>query len=97
MEIDSISHRCADNNASVSLEDCSISSGLGAAELKSRWEDPEYDSAQHAFYYVRAIENPSCRWSTWDAVRAGVEPWPDLPGTIQERGWSSPIWFIPPQ
>ena len=97
MEIDSISYRCADNNASVSLEDCSISSGLGAAELKSRWEDPEYDSAQHAFYYVRAIENPSCRWSTWDAVRAGVEPRPDLPGTIQERGWSSPIWFIPPQ
>jgi len=97
MEIDSVSHRCADNSASVSLEDCSISSEFGAAELKSRWEDPGYDSTQHAFYYVRAIENPSCRWSTWDAIRAGVEPRPDLPSTIQERGWSSPIWFIPPQ
>ena len=97
MEIDSVSHRCANNSANVDLENCSVSPELGAAELKSRWVDPEYDSAQHAFYYVRAIENPSCRWSTWDAIRAGVEPRSDLPATIQERGWSSPIWFIPPQ
>lgn len=97
MQIDSISHRCEDNGASVNEEDCSISTDLGAAELKSRWVDPDYDSAQHAFYYVRAIENPSCRWSTWDAIRAGVQPRADLPTTIQERGWSSPIWFIPAQ
>ena len=97
MQIDSINHRCEDNGASVNEEDCSISAGLGAAELKSRWVDPDYDSAQHAFYYVRAIENPSCRWSTWDAIRAGVEPRADLPTTIQERGWTSPIWFIPAQ
>jgi hypothetical protein len=97
MQIDSIRHRCADNDASVDEEDCSISSGLGAAELNARWIDPDYDSAEHAFYYVRAIENPSCRWSTWDAIRAGVEPRADLPTTIQERGWTSPIWFIPPQ
>lgn len=83
------------NGASVNVEDCSISSEFGAAELKSRREDPEYDSAQQAFYYVRAIKNPACRWSTWDAIRAGVELRPDLPATIQERGWSSPIWFIP--
>ena len=95
MQIDSISHRCADNGASVDEDDCSISSGRGAAELNTRWIDPDYDSAEHAFYYVRAIENPSCRWSTWDAVRAGVEPRDDLPTTIQERGWTSPIWFIP--
>ena len=95
MQIDSIRHRCADNGAGVDEEDCSIGSGLGAAELNARWKDPDYDSTEHAFYYVRAIENPSCRWSTWDAIRAGVEPRADLPTTIQERGWTSPIWFIP--
>ena len=48
-----------------------------------------------AFYYARAIENPTCRWSTWDAVHAGVEPRPDLHKTIQERAWSSPINYTP--
>ena len=44
-------------------------------------------------YYVRALENPSCRWSTWDALRTGATPNPALPLTIQERAWSSPIWL----
>ena len=95
LEIDSLTHRCPDNRASVDLTNCSVSTGVGAAELKTRWEDPEYDSAQHVFYYVRAIENPTCRWSTWDAVRAGISPREDIPATIQERGWSSPIWISP--
>ncbi|MED5386673.1 MAG: DUF3604 domain-containing protein [Pseudomonadota bacterium] len=95
--IDPTSHRCADNGAQVNLSDCSISAGLGAAELKARWQDPSYDPNQHAIYYVRALENPTCRWSTWDAIRAGVAPRSDLPATIQERIWSSPIWITPSQ
>ena len=95
--IDPTSHRCADNGAQVNLSDCSISEGLGAAELKARWQDPSYDPNQHAIYYVRALENPTCRWSTWDAIRAGVAPRSDLPATIQERIWSSPIWITPSQ
>ena len=95
LEVDSLTHRCPGNGANVDLTDCSVSSGVGAAELKTNWEDPEYDSTQHAFYYVRAIENPTCRWSTWDAVRAGISPREDIPATIQERGWSSPIWINP--
>jgi len=58
-------------------------------------EDPEFDPAQRAFYYVRALENPTCRWSTWDALRNGTAPRPDLHATIQERVWSSPIWYVP--
>jgi hypothetical protein len=76
------------------LRDCSTT-GTGASELKALWRDPDFDPRQEAFYYVRVLENPSCRWSTWDAIRAGEEPRSDLPKTIQERAWSSPIWYRP--
>jgi hypothetical protein len=85
-------NRCGDNGARVDISDCSITEGVGAAELKAVWQDPDYDADSRAFYYVRALENPTCRWSTWDAIRAGVEPRPDLHTTLQERVWSSPIW-----
>ena len=67
--------------------------GVGAAELKTLWQDPNFTPGQEAFYYVRVLENPVCRWSTWDALREGVAPRSDLQATIQERAWSSPIWL----
>lgn len=86
-------HRCPDNGAQVNLDDCSITAGVGASELKAVWQDPTFTPGQEAFYYVRVLENPVCRWSTWDALRAGVAPRSDLSATIQERAWSSPIWY----
>ena len=88
-------HRCPDNGARVKLADCSITPGKGDRELHARWKDPDFNPAEPSYYYLRALENPSCRWSTWDAVRAGVPPNPVLPTIIQERAWSSPIWYVP--
>ena len=93
--VDPNTHRCPDNGASVDLTDCSITENSGAAELRALWRDPDYNPNQRAFYYVRALENPTCRWSTWDAVRAGTQPRSDLQKTIQERVWTSSIWLIP--
>jgi hypothetical protein len=92
---DPTTHRCPDNGATVDLADCAITTGVGAGELKTVWRDPDFAPEHRAFYYARALENPTCRWSTWDAVRAGVEPRPDLHSTLQERVWSSPIWYVP--
>lgn len=89
------SHRCPDNGAQVDADTCAFSADVGAAELKSLWQDPTFDPMQSAFYYVRVLENPTCRWSTWDAIRAGTEPRDNLKKTIQERAWSSPIWYVP--
>jgi hypothetical protein len=88
-------NRCPDNNAKVDLSDCSINAETGAGQLSALWHDPEFKREQRAFYYARVIENPTCRWSTWDATRAGIAPRPDLPATVQERAWSSPIHYVP--
>ena len=95
LEVDPATRRCPDNGAKVSLEDCAISTDVGDAELSAVWSDPDFDPGQRAFYYVRVLENPTCRWSTWDALREGVPPRSDMPKTIQERAWSSPIQVKP--
>ena len=89
------SNRCVDNGADVNLGNCEISDNVGANELKTVWKDPEFDESIKSFYYVRVLENPTCRWSTWDALKSGNKPRPDIPSVIQERAWSSPIWYVP--
>ena len=91
---DPSTRRCTDNGASVDMASCTPVNS-GASELKTLWKDPDFDPSRRVTYYVRVLENPSCRWSTWEAMRNGTPPRPDVPQTIQERAYTSPIWYIP--
>jgi hypothetical protein len=86
---------CPLNGAKVDVSNCNYSRDVGAAELSTVWRDPDFDPSQRAFYYARVIENPTCRWSTYDAIALKVDPPDDVKPTIRERAWSSPIWYSP--
>ena len=79
----------------VDVAAATYSNSIGSVELKSIWVDPDFDASQPAFYYVRVLEIPTPRWSTYDARALGVPPREDLPPFIQERAWTSPIWYTP--
>jgi hypothetical protein len=79
----------------VDIKNASYTNTIGDNELSAVWTDPDFDETQHAVYYVRVLEIPTPRWSTYDAKAAGVEPLDMVPATIQERAWASPIWYTP--
>ena len=80
----------------VDIADASYTNTIGSPELMTVWTDPEFDPAVPAFYYVRVLEIPTPRWSTYDAKALGIDPPKGFPATIQERAWTSPIWYTPP-
>jgi hypothetical protein len=79
----------------VDLESAKYTNDIGAATLIGSWRDESFDPEQYAFYYARVLEIPTPRWSTYDAVRNGLPLLSDVPATIQERAWTSPIWYTP--
>ena len=121
----------ANPEAGVDPETCAPT-GRGNPQLCSVWEDPDFDATQPAFYYARVLENPTCRWSTFQCQAAGVNPFsptceqqaaaatertqdagaigdvygrccleeaeqPFYSPTLQERAWTSPVWYRPPE
>ena len=90
----------AKNDASVDPATCEPQ-GAGHDSLCAVWTDPEFDANRPAVYYTRVVENPSCRWNAWQCLELpeGERPAacddPDVPKTIQERAWTSPIWYTP--
>jgi hypothetical protein len=91
-EFDPATGKCEANGATVNMNDCSWDNTVGASELKTLWTDPDYGSDEDAFYYVRVVQNPTCRWTTYDSLRLGREPLDDSPATVTEMAWGSPIW-----
>jgi Protein of unknown function (DUF3604) len=81
--------------STVNIQDASYKNTIGAVELKTVWSDPEFDPSLDAFYYARALEIPTPRWTTIQAKTLGINPPENVSATIQERAWASPIWYTP--
>ena len=79
----------------VDLKTGNTRNDIGAAELAAVWTDPGFDASKHAFYYVRVLQIPTARHSLYDAIALGKENIDGFPATIQERAYTSPIWFTP--
>ena len=92
---DPLSGRVPAIQSTVDLKAATYTNSVGSTELSTVWSDPEFNASQHAFYYARVLEVPTPRWTTIQAVQMGV-PLPDVvPPTVQERAWTSPIWYTP--
>ena len=81
--------------STVNVEDASYTNTIGAAALNAFWSDPDFDPAQPAFYYARVIEIPTPRWPAYDAKRLGAEIGEGTQMEVQDRAYSSPIWYTP--
>jgi hypothetical protein len=81
--------------STVDIENATYTNAIGAVELETVWTDPEFDPGLHAFYYARALEIPTPRWTTIQAKQLGIAPPDVVSPTLQERAWSSPIWYTP--
>ncbi len=81
----------------VDIQSAAYANTIGAAELGTLWTDRDFDPEQRAFYYARVLEIPTPRWTTHDAAAFGIPPPDNVPGSVQQRVYSSPVWYEPPK
>jgi hypothetical protein len=79
----------------VDVANATWTNSIGAPELITVWKDPDFDPKLRAFYYARVLEIPTPRWTAYDAKRFGVKPLPGTTMKLQERAYTSPIWYTP--
>ncbi len=79
----------------VDVPTATYSNSIGAPVLVTAWKDPAFDPAERAYYYIRVIEIPTPRWTTYDAARFGGKLPKDVPATLTQRAYTSPIWYTP--
>jgi hypothetical protein len=81
--------------STVDVANATWTNTIGDPELITVWKDPDFDAKQRAFYYARVLEIPTPRWTAYDARRFGTTPLPGTAMTLQERAYTSPIWYSP--
>ena len=79
----------------VDAKTAKYTNDIGDTQLSAVWTDPDFDPKVKAAYYVRVLEIPTPRWTTFDSVKSGLPIPEGIPVAIQERAWSSPIWYTP--
>ncbi|MRG57806.1 DUF3604 domain-containing protein [Phyllobacterium sp. SYP-B3895] len=94
-QVDPVTGKLPAVGSTVDITKSTYTNDIGAVELKAVWTDPEFDASQHAFYYARVLQIPTPRWSTYDAAKLGILPPSNISPTVQERAWTSPIWYTP--
>ena len=81
--------------STVDIEEATFANTIGAAMLSGYWEDPDFDAKKSAFYYVRVVEIPTPRWTTYDAAFFDIDRPDTVPATVQDRAYTSAIWYSP--
>jgi hypothetical protein len=79
----------------VNVEEASFTNTIGDPMLFAYWRDPDFEAEERAFYYVRVLEIPTPRWTTYDAAFFGIDLPKDVPATQQDRAYTSAIWYQP--
>jgi hypothetical protein len=79
----------------VNVAKATFTNTIGAPMLAAHWRDPDFDPNERAFYYVRVLEIPTPRWTTYDAAKFGVKLPSRVPATVQDRAYTSAVWYSP--
>ena len=87
--------KLASVGSTVDVDSASYDNSIGAPTLATVWQDPDFDAAERAFYYVRVIEIPRPRWTAYDAEYFELSLPAEVPMVIQDRAYTSPIWYTP--